>query len=201
MQPVRSQKTEMGKRRSATGSGAGMQEPAGGQQLPDAPDQNFVGLVVEKYFKGHGKFSGVVVRFHARKPPQQKEDLWTVRYDDGDEEDYSWRELCRLLKAPEQEAPEAGGDSDGGRGMELEIATLDVYQQDSPRVWAEGESKAQQRRLELASINSGVEQRQSRGEGEAMARQVRLASAAPTPHLPAGRPLCPAVAPWCGSPC
>ena len=36
----------------------------------------------------------------------QKKDLWTVRYQDGDEEDYTWRELYPLFTsyAPQEKA-------------------------------------------------------------------------------------------------
>jgi len=63
-----------------------------------------VGKRVEKYFKGHGKCLGSVVVFHARNPPDQQEALWTVNYDDGDTEDYTWPQLRRLLKAPDGRA-------------------------------------------------------------------------------------------------
>jgi hypothetical protein len=63
-----------------------------------------VGKRVEKYFKGQGKYLGSVVAFHARNPPDQKEALWTVNYDDGDTEDYTWPQLRRLLKAPDGRA-------------------------------------------------------------------------------------------------
>ena len=90
-------------------SSPGMKAPAGGQQLPDAPVQNFVGRAVEKDFVGLGIFEGVVKEFHARDPGHQEEDLYTVRYSDGEEEDYTLSELCPILKGPEQEGR-------GGRG-------------------------------------------------------------------------------------
>ena len=91
---------------------AGMTARAGGQQLPDAPVQNFVGRAVEKDFVGLGIFEGVVKEFHARDPWHQEEDLYTVLYSDGEEEDYTLSELCPILKGPEQEGEEVG-DSGG----------------------------------------------------------------------------------------
>lgn len=87
--------------------------PAGCGQPMDG--LGVVGKPVEKNFKGHGKFSGTVLAFHARTPPLQKVDLWTVRYEDGDEEDYVWHELRLLLKAHEQEAPEVDGGGEMAR--------------------------------------------------------------------------------------
>ena len=58
---------------------------------------------------GLGWWQGVVTEFHARDPGNQEEDLYTVLYSDGEEEDYTLSELCPILKGPEQEGR-------GGRG-------------------------------------------------------------------------------------
>ena len=57
-----------------------------------------LGAVIDKYFDGHGVFSGTVVAYHPRDPPTQLRNLYTVRYQDGDTEDCEWRELHSMFR-------------------------------------------------------------------------------------------------------
>ena len=56
-----------------------------------------VGAAVEKAFVGYGVFQGAVTAFHRRESPRSA-DRWTVTYSDGDQRDYEWAQLAKILR-------------------------------------------------------------------------------------------------------
>lgn len=78
--------------------------------------QDVVGAVIDKYFVGHGVFLGTVVAFHERVPPKQAHNLYTVKYADGDTEDYDWKELCDVLRPKAKPKLVAAAGPSGSKG-------------------------------------------------------------------------------------
>jgi hypothetical protein len=90
---------------------ASRREPVAGKAL--------VGAVLDKYFPGQGVVSGTVVGFHEREPSAKGQDQFSVRFDNGDQEDWTWKALFPLLRRRAQQAylPSAagpGGSRTGG---------------------------------------------------------------------------------------
>ena len=96
----------------------------GARWLSPAQGHTVVGAAVDKYFDGHGVFTGFVVQHHEEDPPKQPVALYTVRYADGDEEDCSWKELLPLLRrklkppsvVPSKSAAQTKRSPGGGKG-------------------------------------------------------------------------------------
>jgi len=75
-----------------------------------------LGAVIDKYFDGHGVFSGTVVAYHPRDSPTQLRDLYTVKYQDGDTEDCEWKELHSMFRPRPARPCASVAGAVGGKG-------------------------------------------------------------------------------------
>lgn len=62
--------------------------------------EDYIGVVVEKTFSGYGLCRGTITRYDS------DQDLFLVRFNDGDEEEYGEHEVRMMLTVPEQAPPE-----------------------------------------------------------------------------------------------